>query len=165
MRAAGYVVAPVQSAEDIAAIVMAGIRHDAFFSDYCASDVERATAILSDLAAPNTLCWSIRREGEVALCGILRLTQVRPLEDAKAHFVFFDGLVGSRRMALMAAMIDEVLYGSLQLHRLTAEIPAHMAGLERIALRLGFEREGIRREAMMYDGKWQHMYLLGYVRR
>lgn len=100
---------------------------------------ERRLVVAQYLTNPENVCWGIWRGG--ALCGILLLTRVTPGVDALCHIAFFDKCLWDKQ-TLLRNMIG-VVFRSLALQRLSAEIPSHLEPLIRFArTKLGFRFEG-----------------------
>jgi RimJ/RimL family protein N-acetyltransferase len=55
-----------------------------------------------------------------------------------------------------------VIFGELGLHRVTVEVPERMEALCKfIEKRLKFQREGVKREAMLWKGDWGNIVMYG----
>lgn len=138
--------------------------HEAFFSDYMKDSPAARQAVIDTLSKPDALLWevwSLDDNGEcLDLCGILRLSELLPRCNAKAHYFFFDGDLRSKTKLLQAW--KEWGFNVAGLHRVTIEIPAHAHALATHARRkLGFVDEGCMRDAIKWRGKWHDIYILG----
>lgn len=60
---------------------------------------------------------------------------------------------------MMEKWMDE-----FELHRLSVETPVFMRGLIRMIERLGFQREGMRREGTIHKGSWMDLEMFGILR-
>lgn len=180
-----------ESAYKLNLLIRKAVRHAAFFSDVagaCECDGplcrleapgcrERAAMLMRDLGAPDALAWEVwRKAPDVAFVGILRLTQVRPGEDATAHFFFFDGRL-TDKMELLKAWREWVFSAHAHwtpLHRVTIEVPGYAYKLGHFAAKLGaggphrhpsgVPCEGWRREACLHGGKRYDRIYMGCLR-
>ena len=90
---------------------------------------------------------------EVDDVGILYLTEIAIGHDALAHFNFWDRRFKGREK-LLRGMIRYVM-DEFDLHRVTVEVGMFAAPwLPSAVERVGFVREGRKREAIKYDGEW-----------
>lgn len=127
--------------------------------------------VASALLAKDALVWEVwRKAAPVDFCGILRLSEVEPGCNAKAHFMFFDSRLKDK-MPLLAAWKDWV-FTNLGLRRITVEVPANAFVLAKAASRLGFGGsfdynglpvEGVLRQAKILDGEPLDMLIMGCV--
>ncbi len=90
---------------------------------------------------------------EVDDVGILYLTEIAVGHDALAHFNFWDRRLRGREN-LIRGMMKHVME-MLDLHRVTVEVGMFAAPwLPAAVERLGFVKEGRKREALRYEGEW-----------
>jgi hypothetical protein len=126
--------------------------------------------IASALLANNALVWEVWHGPEnVDFCGILRLSDIEPGCNAKAHFMFFDGKLKSKVPLLQAW--KAWVFANLQLRRVTVEVPANAFALAKTAVRyLGFGGrfdyhglpvEGVMEGAKTLDGEPLDILILG----
>lgn len=95
--------------------------------------------------------------------GIMYLTDIDAGIDAKVHYAFFDGRHRGRR-DLVRAMILYVM-DRYQFHRLTAEAPLYWkASAMLFAEQVGFIKEGRKRLARKFDGKWFDVNIYGILK-
>lgn len=95
--------------------------------------------------------------------GILYLTNIEPLVDAQAHYVFFDGRHHGR-LDLIRAMLFHVI-STYNFHRLSAEAPLFFKPSAMLfAEEIGFIKEGRRRLARRFDNKWFDVNCYGLLR-
>ena len=121
--------------------------------------------VMRELLAPDALVWEVWRKGDVDFVGILRLTRVRPGEDAFGHYFFFDGKLPGKLEILQAwkEWCFTSAAGWEALHRITLEIPAYAHVLAKHAGKLGFTDEGARKEACLWRGGYYDMLIMGCV--
>lgn len=99
-----------------------------------------------DTFEPTGLFW------EVDDVGILYLTNIKPGYEATAHFSFWD-----RRYRGREELLKEMIrynFEKLQLHRLVAEVPLFAPALLSFTEKLGFVKEGRRRQTTWYKNQW-----------
>lgn len=126
--------------------------------------------VAAALLAKDALVWEVWRAGSnVDFCGILRLSEVEPGCDAKAHYMFFDGRLNDKTELLQAW--KAWVFSNLKLRRVTIEVPENAYALARHAVRhLGFGGgysyrelpvEGVKRGAKVMDGQPLDILILG----
>lgn len=135
----------------------------------CATVKQRiATALL----AKNAILWEVWRKDPVDFVGILRLSEVEPGCNAKAHYMFFDSRLKDKTPILRAW--KDWAFSQLNLRRITVEVPANAFVLAKHAVKeLGFGGdytykglpvEGVMRGATVLDGKPLDIIILGSTR-
>src|SRR5690606_28834417 len=128
---------------------------DTIFSDYdqvcddrcfeCAQCLGRLSRVAQVLTDPDSRVWEVWRFNDSGweIVGILYLTDIKPGQDATAHYVFFDGRLADKT-ELLEGMIqwafeDHPDVGWHGLTRLTVEVPDFASALAKHAYRrLGF---------------------------
>ena len=149
------------------------IKHETMFSDYqpacpevcgqCVLCWQRKAAVAHNIASPKAMVWEVWNDAE--LCGILWLADVVPGHDARCELAFWDGKLSGKAKLINSLFQGPVFGEPLNLHRVTVEIPRYMHALGRwLERRVGFQQEGIRREAMLKDGTWHDKLLYGKLR-
>lgn len=91
--------------------------------------------------------------------GIMYLTDLGQIISPTAHILFFD-----RKLADKVAICREALRhvaAKFPLHRFTAVVPEIYHATIRMALKLGFKREGLMIESQYIGGKWVNEVILG----
>ena len=90
---------------------------------------------------------------EVDDVGIFYLTDIAVGHDALAHFNFWDRRLRGRERLIRGAVWYAM--NEFDLHRVTVEVGMFAAKwLPSAVERIGFKREGRKREALKYEGKW-----------
>jgi RimJ/RimL family protein N-acetyltransferase len=84
--------------------------------------------------------------------GMLRLTDMVPLESASAHFIFWDRRFRGRE-ELIRKMLEHV-FEKYKFHRIKVEVPLYAQKTLVAVERIGFTKEGRMREAVRYKGEW-----------
>ena len=126
--------------------------------------------VVAALLEKNALCWEVwRGPGNVDFCGILRLSEVEPGCNAKAHYMFFDGKLKDKTPLLLEW--KRWVRDTLSLRRITIEVPANAFALARHAVQYldfggpylyrGLPVEGAMIGAKVLDGKELDIMILG----
>lgn len=145
-------------------------------SDLCETCKMRAAVV--SLAFASGLTWEVwSTEGEVV--GVIRLSDIKPGQSAKGHYLFFDHNLSSKTSVIQAviewAFTDGEEWKALQ--RLTIEIPDFAFALAKHASKkLGFGGpfeyslkgkkipvEGVLRNAVLWRGHQRDMLTLGLL--
>lgn len=127
------------------------------FSDLTRNDFMNFFKVLTQ---QQTLWFEIW-EGD-SLVGMLWLTDMELTVDASAHMAFFDRKPAEKE-AVVAALIRWV-FQHYPLHRMSVNVPRMYHATHRLVERLGFRREGTKREAVMIHGKWDDVKSYGMLR-
>lgn len=146
--------------------------------DACQSRLAHISRILS---APDSLVFEVwKQRPEVALAGIIYMTDIKDGIDATGHYIFFDHSLGSDKTDLMERVIDWTFsdHGEWRaLRRLTIEIPEYAFALARHAQKkLGFGGpfeyenanktiavEGVKRDAIRWQDEPQNLLVMGLI--
>jgi hypothetical protein len=132
-------------------------RHRTLFSDLTRNDSEN---FIRALTAPHTLWLEVRENG--TLVGIIWFGDLHLITEATGHMAFFD-----RRSHEKLPLCKEVikwLFRSFPIHRLNVTPPDNYVGTIRLLKKLGMTAEGVKREALLYEGKWRNQLLFGLTR-
>jgi hypothetical protein len=152
-------------------------------AEMCPACLGRMQRVSAALLKPDAVVWEVWRENAdgTACVGIIRFSEVRAGEDAKAHYVFFDGNLRGKTevMKSVIAWAFGEREGWLPLRRLSIEIPDYAFALARHASRkLGFsgpfrwklpkgglalQVEGVKRGAVTWRGQRHDLLMLGLV--
>lgn len=151
--------------------------HENMFNDYqrgcddlcfdCTRCKARLVQVASTLASPRAAVWEVwpldvSENGRPI--GILYLTDIVPGTDALSHFNFFDGKLRGKA-SIMESVIEQHVFGKLDLHRITTTVPEHAHAMGKwLERHLGFSREGTKREAMLWHDEWEDLHIYGRVR-
>lgn len=98
---------------------------------------------------PTGLMW------EVDDVGILRLSDIKPGYEAKAHFTFWDRRFRGRARLLL--IMTEYVFRKFGFHRIVVEVPLYAENTMNLVEGLGFVKEGRKRSAVRYKGEWFDM--------
>lgn len=143
----------------IADLFIRSSEHDSLFSDYTRGSLEAFTSLFMDTRG----VWAeIVRVTDDSPIGVGYLTDVIVHFDADAHFALWDGIAQGREPIFIELM--RWAFDRYDLHRMTAEIPAHMLGTIRMTKRLGFTEEGTRRDANLHKGGWVDAKIFGILK-
>lgn len=126
------------------------------FSDLTRGDFENFVKVLTN---PNTLWFEVWEE---KIIGLVWLADIEQVVDATAHMVFFDRQP-MEKVPVCRALIRWV-FARYPLHRVSVTPPELYHATHRLVERIGFKREGVKREAVLIGGKWNDMRLYGLTR-
>ena len=98
---------------------------------------------------PAGLLW------EVDDVGILRLSEIKPGYEAKAHFVFWDKRFKGRQQLILNMM--RWVFKRYALHRIVVEVPLYAKRTMIAVEAIGFKKEGRKREAVRHYDSWFDM--------
>jgi len=131
-------------------------RYPTLFSDQTRDDPDNLWAVL---ASPQAMWGELWESGK--LVGVLYLSEIQANIDAKVHVIFFDRNLTARTEICRAAM--RWAFATFHFHRLTITVPEIYFSTTRLAKRLGFVREGLRRDAYLIGGKRVNELLFGLL--
>lgn len=95
---------------------------------------------------PKGLIW------EVDDVGLLFLTEIKPLFEAQAHFVFWDKRFRGRKRLILEMLA--YVFHEYKFHRIVVEVPLYAKKTMNAVEAVGFVKEGRKREAVRHDGMW-----------
>lgn len=95
---------------------------------------------------PTGLIW------EVDDVGLLFLTEIKPMFEAQAHFVFWDRRFKGRKRLILEMLA--YVFHKYSFHRIVVEVPLYAAKTMNAVERIGFVKEGRKREAVRHNGMW-----------
>ena len=150
-------VSPQFSPEKIAQIWGQAKQHDVLFSDYTRGDFQ---PFLLAMLHPASAWMEIELESKPV--GLMYFTRITQGVDCLGHFTVWDGRAGGREPIFLRAI--DWAFEEFNLHRMSAQVPVYQSGVRRFINRLGFVEEGLKREAVIYKGKWFPMQMFGLLR-
>jgi hypothetical protein len=127
------------------------------FSDMTRNDPAN---FIRALIAPNILWYEVW-EGE-QIVGMIWIADLEQVIDATVHMAFFD-----RQPAEKVGVCKEFakyLFATLPVQRLTITPPEIYHATIRLAEKLGFRREGCKRQAVLLGGKYVNQLIFGLTR-
>ncbi len=134
-------------------------QHDSLFSDYTEGKVEPFLDVLFD---PRAIVAEIYNITDEVPSGSILLNKIIPHFDGMAHMTQWDSNV--RRKDPLFHEMMRLWMDEFDLHRLSVEVPYHQRGVIRMIERLGFQKEGTRREGSVHKGKWIDLAMFGILR-
>lgn len=153
-----WIVEPVRWSPEKLQAVWGLLQHyPTLFSDLTKGDYENFVASMTD---PYTLILEVR-EGDVPV-GYFKITDLIQEVDCNVHVVFFDRKPAEK--VQLGKLVSKWLFDSFSLRRLTAEIPDIYVHTLKFAERIGFKREGVKRNAVCMKGQWRDIIILGLLR-
>ena len=130
-------------------------------------------AEIDHFAAEGTLYqWGIEideDDAEKGACTVVGTVTLAGIDHrhrrAEVGFAVTRRLQGRRIASRALPALIDFAFGSMDLHRLEADVDPENAPSLKILERLGFRREGHLRERYHQDGEWRDAVLLGLLRR
>jgi len=109
--------------------------------------------------------WAVVRIVDGAVVGEAVL---RDLDEDNASMTYRVALVGPSVFGRgygtdTTRLVRDFAFGPLRLHRLSLEVNAFNAAAIAVYEKVGFVREGVRREAVLRDGAWSDVYDMALV--
>lgn len=123
------------------------------FDDSIRGDYE---AFVRDMINPDSV---VLKTGDYGIC---RISDVLVNRDAEVHLAFWDRRFRGRLEECQQA--NKWIFDKLGLQRLTIIVPAIATNTQHFIKALGFKREGVMRDAWMYDGKFMNLHVFGILR-
>lgn len=106
---------------------------------------------------PNGLMWVVDD-----LVGIFYLSDIQPGTDANIHFSFFDQRLRGRLD--MCRKMVQLTFEQFKFRRLSIELPEYVRGNTPLFVeQLGFRREGCKRQATTFAGRWFDVRIYGML--
>ena len=142
--------------EKIQALWIEYSQHDTLFSDYTQGKV---TPFLDVMLAVNAIVAEIYSIDEEIPIGSLMLNRVIEGFDGLAHFTLWNGRARGKEPLFLEMM--RMWMTEFKLHRLSVEVVGSASGAIRMTERLGFKKEGTRREGSIHKGAWVDLEMYG----
>ena len=97
------------------------------------------------------------------MVGIVWFGDMDQVVDCTAHMVFFDRQPAEKLELCRTLM--QWMFDQFPLHRITVTPPAIYHATIRLLEKLGFTKEGCKREAVLLGGKWNDQLIFGITRK
>ncbi len=130
------------------------------FNDYVTNDlnsfIDAFVAVQAD--------GSVKSRGIIWLVddvGILFINGIIPHYEAQAHFTFWDKKIRGRENLILKML--KYLFEEYKFHRIVVQVPLYAPPVMRFVERLGFTKEGRKREATLRDGEWFDVNLYSMI--
>lgn len=141
--------------------------------EMCETCRARMATVAFVLGAPNTRTWEVWNTRTSEVSGIIYFSDIIPTQDAKGHYVFFDGRLTGKTEVIEEAV--GMMFEDFRLARMTVEIPAPFVALARHAQRKlsfggpfrykgGLSVEGVKRGGCRWRGQQEDLLILGRLR-
>lgn len=131
-------------------------KHDVLFSD----QTKGKFAVFFDSFRDPRSVWSeLVREEDQKVMGVMMMNKIIPGFDAFGHFAIWNGKARGKEILIHDALAWA--FDRYKIHRMTAEVPAYQSGVIRFVKRLGFMKEGVKREGVVKDGSWIDLTMFG----
>ncbi|HEY6022389.1 MAG TPA: GNAT family protein [Candidatus Paceibacterota bacterium] len=134
-------------------------KHKTIFSDITRGDKDN---YMRALTAPNSLWLEFWDEETHEIIGLAWVAEMEMVIDAVLHMVFFDRMA-AEKLPLYKLLL-KWLFDSYPLHRVSVTPPAMYGATCRLLERIGFKREGTKREAMLIGNRWNDVRIYGITR-
>lgn len=133
-------------------------KYPTLFSDLTRGNVEVYKALIQN---PYSYWLEVLSEDDQTL-GILYVTDLYRMIDANVHLIFFDRRA-VEKTELVKDMLRLVFDKFPSLHRITAVVPSIYHATIRLAKRVGFKQEGIKRQSQLIRHEWCDEFILGLL--
>lgn len=149
---------PEMTYEKIAQLWQESSKHEVLFSDYTKGKLVPFLAVLMD---PRGV-WVELANDSGDVIGVAYMTDVVLRFDALIHVAFWDGHASGREPLVW----DLMRWGfeRYALRRMSAMVPPYQSGLIRFVKRVGFQKEGEKREGVIHKGSWLPLLMYGILR-
>lgn len=111
------------------------------------------------VSSPQALWFEVWKDSQII--GVLYMSQIQAGVDAYVHPIFFDRQFTDKAPVCLAML--RWAQKEFSLHRITAVMPDVYFATARLAKRLGFKPEGIRRQAYIIRGRWCNELIFGLL--
>jgi RimJ/RimL family protein N-acetyltransferase len=127
------------------------------FSDLTRDDFTNFVQTVSD---KNSVWLEVREAGVVI--GLFYFGEMYQVIDTNAHMVFFDRRP-AEKLELCRAVV-KWMFTTFPIHRMTVTPPVIYYATIKLMERIGFKKEGMKRQAVLLGGKWVDQYIYGITR-
>lgn len=124
-------------------------KYKTLFTDFDRYDVMKFGSLIED----QWTYWLEVVDSANNIVGIIYITDLDKYVDANISIVFFDRRP-AEKLALVKATIEVVFDRFPSLHRLTLSVPSIYHATIRLAKKLGFTREGTKRQSILMGSRW-----------
>lgn len=132
-------------------------KYSTLFSDITKGDKSN---FIRAITAPHTM-WFEVVEYDVII-GIIWFGDLHQVTDCVAHMVFFDRQPAEKLEVCRAVV--RWMFDNFPLRRMSVTPPAIYHATVRLLEKIGFKREGCKRDAVLLGGKWNRQLLYGILR-
>jgi len=132
-------------------------KYRTLFSDITYQD---AGNFVQAVTANDSLWFEVREHD--AIVGIIWFGDIHQVVDCTVHVVFFDRKPAEKIEVCRAVM--RWMFKNFPIHRITVTPPTIYLATVRLLERLGFTREGTKREAVLMGGQWNDQAIYGITR-
>lgn len=155
-----YVVAPMEmSVNRLMELWEQMSQYRTLFSDTTIGDIDNYVKLVT---LPNSLWYDVVRKDTNKTVGVLYITDIQPLFDMTVHVMFFDRVFADKGQICVEHL--RKVFALTKTHRASAVIPDIYHATIRFAERIGFKREGVKRESVSIGGKWRDEIFFGIFR-
>lgn len=133
-------------------------RYQTLFSDFTRGDYDAWVAFVLSPTTYWLEVWELDKT-----VGVIYFEGIHAPIDVQLHMMFFD-----RAPAEKAPLVREVvkyMFSHFPIQRITVMVPRIYHATLRLSEKLGFRREGTKREAVLLGGRWVDIVICGLLRK
>ena len=131
-------------------------KHDVLFSDQTKG---KFSVFFDSFRDPRSVWFELVREEDQKILGVMMANKIILGFDGFGHFAIWNGKARKKEPLFHDGL--NWAFNRYKLHRMTAEVPAYQSGVIRFVERIGFKKEGVKREAVVKDGSWIDLTMFG----
>lgn len=132
-------------------------KYRTLFNDFTRGSIENFVAMTVD---KNSLWFEVLEDE--AVIGMIYFTDIHRVIDCEAHIVFFD--LKLLEKAPLCRTVAQWMFNNFPLVRISAVIPEIYRFTITLARRIGFRKEGVRRNTQLMGNKLVNEIILGMLR-
>lgn len=132
-------------------------KYRTLFSDLTRGDVSNFAALVIDA---NSLWFEVVHDN--VIIGVVYFTELERVIDCETHCIFFDRRTMDK--IELCRKIIKFMFRRFPLNRITATIPSPYYLTLRLAKKLGFQQEGIKRQSQLMGNNWVDEVIFGLLR-
>lgn len=135
-------------------------KYRSLFSDLSRGDKQ---GWIDYITSPDTFWFEVTEKDGGGAVGMVYFQGFQKGTEIEGHMVYFD-----RKPAEKIEVTRDILnfmFKSFPIQRIVVEIPHIYRATYRLLERLGFKKEGRKREAVLLGGTWQDTFIFGLTRR
>lgn len=132
-------------------------KYRTLFSDLTRGKYDNFAALVTDT---NSIWFEIIEEDQTV--GIVYFMSMNRVVDCEAHIIFFDRKLDSR--VELCKAITKWMFDNFPLNRISAIVPEIYFYTVRLAKRIGFQKEGVKRQALLMQNRWIDQIMMGLLR-
>lgn len=135
-------------------------KYRTLFSDFTRGDIQN----FYNLISLRDSFWIEVLDQNDKIIGVIYWTSMSQVIDADVHLIFFDRKP-AEKLVLCKKVATWFFENNPQCNRMTATLPIIYSASVRLAQRIGFKREGRKRQSIMMRGKMEDELILGLLNK